>query len=263
MQQGLYPVINRKSPILTRIMTFHVSPLYTMYEIQESDNEHIGDIPKTLTKQEKNKKMPYTSNAEMVAERFHVDVDFLSKLNPDKNMKNLQPGDQLKVPNVQPFKIKELEKGEKAQKQPKFSARKIKISTSDRMLMLYEEEKLLAAFPITPGSKNLPAPKGVWKLQSITYLPWFRYDKKMLKEGKRSKDYYNIPPGPNNLVGIIWMNLNKRGIGIHGSNEPETVGRSTSHGCIRLSNWDAMKLSKIVTPGIKVYIDNDKDSIAQ
>jgi len=232
-----------------------ISPVYIRYEIREEDKKYIGKVPNKPAAQEKNKGMPYTTFAELVAERFHVDLDFLAQHNPDKDIKKLQLGDQLSVPNVDPFYIEDLEKGKKPEEQPELSKRIIKITTTERMLELYEEDRLLAAFPITLGSKDLPAPKGTWKIKSITYLPWFRYDKKMLKEGKRSANYYNIPPGPNSPVGIVWMNLNKRGIGIHGSDEPDTIGRSASHGCIRLSNWDAMKLSKMITPGIKVQID--------
>ena len=101
----------------------------------------------------------------------------------------------------------------------------------------------------------MPTPIGVWKVKKITYLPWFRYDKKMLYEGEHSSNYYNIPPGPNSPVGVVWIGLNKPGIGIHGDNTPQTIGRSTSHGCIRLSNWDAVKLSKMITTNIPVQIN--------
>jgi len=190
----------------------------------------------------------------LIAERFHSDVTFLQKLNPNKNMNKLQPGDELNVPNVTPFLIEKIS-DKKVPKQSKFSHRSITINLKNRILTLYEGEKILAIFPISPGSNDLPTPKGVWKIQKITYLPWFRYDKSMLNKGKPSKNFYNIPPGPNNPVGVVWIGLNKPGIGIHGTDTPQTIGRSVSHGCIRLSNWDAVELSKMITTKISVKVE--------
>ena len=76
----------------------------------------------------------------------------------------------------------------------------------------------------------------------------------MLNHGVRTSDFYNIPPGPNNPVGVLWMGLNKPGIGIHGTNNPETIGRAGSHGCIRTANWDAARLKNMVSPGTVVTI---------
>jgi lipoprotein-anchoring transpeptidase ErfK/SrfK len=85
-------------------------------------------------------------------------------------------------------------------------------------------------------------------------MPWFRHDEGVLNHGVRTNDFYNIPPGPNNPVGVLWMGLNKPGIGIHGTNNPETIGRAGSHGCIRTANWDAARLKDLVSPGTKVTI---------
>nr|WP_255411112.1 L,D-transpeptidase [Legionella sp. km772] len=129
------------------------------------------------------------------------------------------------------------------------------MNIKEATLIVYEGEEILAAFPISSGSKDLPTPKGLWNIQKITYLPEFRYDKKMLTEGKKGKHYYNLPSGPNSPVGVVWIGLNKSGIGIHGTDTPQTIGRSTSHGCIRLSNADAMKLSTLITLHTPVQID--------
>jgi lipoprotein-anchoring transpeptidase ErfK/SrfK len=88
----------------------------------------------------------------------------------------------------------------------------------------------------------------------VTILPNFRWDEAMLQHGRRSRDYYLIPPGPRNLVGVVWIGLNKKGIGIHGTDNPDTIGRSASHGCIRLANWDAIRLANEVTTGMMVEI---------
>ncbi len=116
-------------------------------------------------------------------------------------------------------------------------------------------ERLVACFPITPGSTAIPTPKGEWHVVAKTLLPEFRWDKSVLMTGKRSERFYQLPPGPNNPVGICWIALNKPGIGMHGTAEPDTIGRSASHGCIRLSNWDAFKVYGMVAPNTKVIIE--------
>ncbi len=122
------------------------------------------------------------------------------------------------------------------------------------MLGVFGADKLVAAYPVTIGSAQTTSPIGEWKVSRITKLPTFRYDKQMLKYGKRSGNFHMLPPGPNSQVGVIWISLNKKGIGLHGTNEPETIGRSVSHGCVRLANWDVVRLAQKVKPGVPVSI---------
>ena len=172
---------------------------------------------------------------------------------PRMDLKKVKPGDTVTVPNVQPFEIEKL--GEAfIPPNPAFANRKIWIDTRERFLEIFENDQLVAEFPITPGSKTLPAPKGVWKILGAATLPWFRHDEGVLQHGVRTNDFYNIPPGPNNPVGILWMGLNKPGIGIHGTNNPETIGRAGSHGCIRMANWDAARIKDLVSIGNVVTI---------
>ena len=114
--------------------------------------------------------------------------------------------------------------------------------------------KLVGSYPITPGSKRLPAPVGDWFVRGFSWMPTFRWDEAMLQHDERSKNAVHLPPGPNNPVGILWMELSHKGSGIHGTEAPETIGRATSHGCIRLANWDALDLGKKVLPGVHVRI---------
>ncbi len=138
-----------------------------------------------------------------------------------------------------------------------FKSRFIFIDTRERMLELYESEcgPLLASFPITPGSGRFATPPGHWKIVGITLMPTFRWDESVLEYGVRSDQFYQLPTGPNNPVGILWAGLSKPGIGIHGTNNPETIGRASSHGCMRTANWDAIRLSKMITKGIPVIIE--------
>ncbi|HXA10301.1 MAG TPA: L,D-transpeptidase family protein [Chthoniobacterales bacterium] len=226
---------------------------YTNYTIRPEDENFVGEVASKPAEQAKLKAMKYGSLLEFVAERYHAAEDFLRKINPEVDLEKLKPGDTVKVPNVQPFEIEKLsEKFIPAN--PAFATRQIFIDTRENFLEVRDGDKLLAEFPITPGSKTLPAPKGVWKILGIATLPWFRHDEGVLNYGVRTGDFYNIPPGPNNPVGILWMGLNKPGIGIHGTNNPETIGRAGSHGCIRTANWDAARLKDMVSPGNVVTI---------
>ncbi len=131
----------------------------------------------------------------------------------------------------------------------------IHISTKECLLELRDGDRLVAAFPVTPGSKAIPTPVGTWKIVAKTLMPNFRWDHEMLMHGKRSDTAYELPPGPNNPVGIAWIALNRPGIGMHGTTSPDTIGRSASHGCIRLANWDAFKLYGMVDKGLRVVIE--------
>ena len=186
-------------------------------------------------------------------ERYHSAEAYIQKLNPGKNWEHLQPGDVLRVPNVLPFEVENFVEG-KIPANPAFANRKIFVDTFEHLLEVFDQDQLVCVFPITPGSKTLPAPVGTWKILGATIWPWFRYDEGMLNYGVRTENYYNLPPGPNNLVGVLWMGLNRPGIGIHGTNNPETIGRAASHGCIRLANWDAARLKDLVSVGNTVII---------
>ena len=177
----------------------------------------------------------------------------MRKLNPGIDLEKLQPGDVVKVPNVQPFEIEKLAEAF-VPPNPAFATRQVYIDTRERFLEVREDNRLIAEFPITPGSKTLPAPLGVWKILGAATLPWFRHDEGVLQHGVRTNDFHNLPPGPNNPVGILWIGLNKPGIGIHGTNNPETIGRAGSHGCIRMANWDAARVKDLVSVGNTVTI---------
>jgi lipoprotein-anchoring transpeptidase ErfK/SrfK len=230
-----------------------VPETYTDYTIPEEALAFVGETKSKPSEQAKLKRMHYGSLLELVAERFHSAEEFLKKLNPGMNLEELKPGDTVKVPNVLPFKIEDLKPGF-AEKNPELAKRKIYIDTKDRFLLVYDDKQLVAEFPITPGSSKLPAPMGLWRLVGIATLPVFRHDEGVLNHGEKTSTFFNLPPGPNNPVGILWMALSKPHVGIHGTNNPETIGRAASHGCIRTANWDAARVRELVTVGTPVSI---------
>jgi lipoprotein-anchoring transpeptidase ErfK/SrfK len=226
---------------------------FATYTITVEDEKFVGPAPSKPSEQAKLKSLPYGSLWEFVAEKFHSAEEYLQRLNRDKDLEKLKPGDTVTVPNVVPFQIEKLSEGF-VPPNPAFANRRIIIDTVERTLEIREKNTLIYEFPITPGSTKLPAPKGIWKILGIATMPWFRHDEGVLNFGVRTEDYFNLPPGPNNPVGILWMGLNKPGIGIHGANNPETIGRAGSHGCIRTANWDAAKIKDLVTVGDVVAI---------
>jgi len=231
-----------------------VYPIYTEYIITAEDEKTVGPLPTKPPEEARMKRMPYPSLTIFLEERYHASPDFIQKLNPGKNLDRLKAGDVVRVPNVAPFKIEDI-KDHKVPDNPAFALRSIYVSVADKMLDLYDGPRLIASFPITPGSRTLPAPPGIWNIIGIFTMPEFRWDEAMLEHGHRSSNFFQIPPGPRNPVGILWCGLNKTGIGIHGTNVPETIGRAASHGCIRLANWDAIRFSKMITTGIPVTIE--------
>lgn len=132
--------------------------------------------------------------------------------------------------------------------------RAIVLLRSERLIELYEDGRIVACFPCTPGSAKIPVPLGKWKITSNILLPHFRWDKSVLESGVRSENAFMLPPGPNSPVGIVWMGINRPSIGMHGTNTPDRIGRNESSGCIRLANWDAFTLCQLVKAGTPVEV---------
>jgi lipoprotein-anchoring transpeptidase ErfK/SrfK len=231
--------------------------------------------------------MLYADLWELVAERFHCDLDFLHELNRNIPKNELTVGSVLRVPDVTEFEIakvaalekqrKEEEKAKKGSREQQENSsqaaapspspaengttsatpasggeapiRRLELLRAERLIELYEGDRLVACFPCTPGSREVPVPDGQWKVTKNVLMPYFRWDKSVLENGVRSDNAYNLPPGPNNPVGVVWMAINKPSVGMHGTPHPDQIGRNESHGCIRMSNWDALLLSELVEKG--------------
>ena len=252
-----------------------VEPVFIPYTVTEADLQMVGRVPDNIAAKAKLKFLPYRDPAGAIAEKFHCDIHFLDQLNPGK-LKKIKAGDQLKVPNVEPFELASvkaiqpgsdttLQAANEVEDQPEAQALtpgesaaprnvSIKIDTKTNMLGVFEGENLIAAYPVTIGSAQTASPIGDWKVRGIARLPRFRYDKEMLEHGERSGNFYMLPPGPRNPVGVMWIALNKKGIGIHGTDDPRSIGRAVSHGCIRLANWDAVRLATKIKAGDNVSI---------
>ncbi len=271
-------------PDLSDLDLASVDPLFLSYEVSEDDLKQVGELPSKIPEQAKLKALPYQSAAEAIAEKFHMDEGYLDELNPGKT-KTIKAGDMLKVVNVVPFEksaIEALKQGDKDKEEDKDKKKEkdtedkdeavsnkpdnaevkkdddskliVHINTETNMLSVFDNDKLVAAYPVTVGSEQTESPVGKWKVTKISTMPNFRYDKSMLKKGVRSDDFHMLPPGPNNPVGVMWIQLSKDGIGIHGTNDPATIGRASSHGCIRLANWDVVRFAEKIEINVPVTI---------
>ncbi|MEQ1751202.1 MAG: L,D-transpeptidase family protein [Prosthecobacter sp.] len=242
-----------------------IEPLYLSYTVTETDLQNLGPVPDDVPAQAKLKALPYQTAAESIAEKFHTDVDFLNELNPGK-ARDIKVGATLRVPNVEPFEIatvKDLKPGSElavndieddAKDEPVATQTAVKIDIKTSMLTVHEDGKLIAAYPVTIGSEQTKSPVGDWKVRGVAKMPNFRHDRAMLNKGERSDKFHILPPGPNNPVGVIWIALNKKGIGLHGTSDPDSIGRSASHGCVRLTNWDIFRLAGKIKAGVPVSI---------
>ena len=283
-QQSPQDVKGNATPDVNGLDLASVEPVFMSYAVTPADIQNVGKLPTSPKEQAKLKSLLYRDPADAIAEKFHCDIHFLEQLNPGKT-KSIKPGDQLRVPNVEPFEVgavQELKPGseinapaanELPDEADKTSEEKpaprqdpsaapasppsmpsVKIDTKANMLAVSEGDKLVAAYPVTVGSTQTASPIGDWKVQRMSKWPRFRYDEKMLKHGQRSGHFYMLPPGPRSPVGVLWIALNKKGIGMHGTATPDSIGHSVSHGCIRLANWDVVRLAERIKVGTPVSI---------
>lgn len=129
-------------------------------------------------------------------------------------------------------------------------AAKVVVDKSDGVLRAYDaNDKLIMVAPATMGSKLDPLPLGQWKILTVAFLPPWKYNPAILKKADKSDPVVDIKPGPNSPVGVVWIDLSKEHYGIHGTSEPQQIGRAESNGCIRLTNWDAARLALMVKAG--------------
>ena len=191
-------------------------------------------IPADMMAKSKLEHLGYTSLEEAIAERFHASPALLRKLNLGKSR---AAGVVLTVPNV-------------VDAPPLAKAAKVVVDQSDASVSLVDAAgKAYARFPATSGSKHDPLPIGDWKINGVARNPTFHYNPKLFWDADAGHSKATIAAGPNNPVGVAWVDLSKEHYGIHGTPEPATIGKTQSHGCIRLTNWDVLRLASAVVPG--------------
>ena len=212
---------------------------FTTYEITATDaaGPYVASVPADYGEKAKLEKLSYTSVAEMLAERFHMDEKYLIALNPGVNFD--RPGTIVKVAN--------------SNAELKYEVGRIVADKARKQLRIYDtHNRLVASYPATIGSENTPSPVGTHTVERVAMNPEYTYNPKInFKQGNNDR-VLKIPPGPNGPVGSVWIALSKPTYGIHGTPDPEKIGKTYSNGCIRLTNWDAEELAKRVTKGVTV-----------
>ena len=174
-------------------------------------------------------------------------------------------GQQIRVPNIGGDRIAPGAVKEKSWQQTLASlgigteqpqVDRIVVSKSENTLKAYEGEKLVALFTVSSGSEQFPLPIGEWDILGVAHNPPYSYDPEVLSGDESEEgETYELPPGPNGPVGIVWIDLSKEHYGIHGTPDPSTIGRAQSHGCVRLTNWDAARLAQMVSQSTQVIFE--------
>ena len=215
-------------------------PVLFTYTVTADDVDGpFSDVPADMEAKAALDELGYESAAEALGEKFHASPDLLRKLNPGKSLD--EAGATLKVPNVNTGQLP--------------AAAKVIVDASDSVLMLADEDdRVFAQFPTTTGSEHDPLPIGEWKVNGVARNPVFHYNPDLFWDADPSHSKAEIPPGPNNPVGVVWIDLSKEHYGIHGTPVPSTIGKTQSHGCIRLTNWSADLVAAAVSPGTPVVL---------
>jgi lipoprotein-anchoring transpeptidase ErfK/SrfK len=217
-------------------------------------------IPEDYAEQAKLERMVYSSPLEKLAERFHTTPDVLVALNGANTP--LTPGTRITVPNTIP-----RSRAYPADATPEWKATlaslnveagvpgaaRIVVDKSDKVVrVLGANGRLLAQYSATIGSSRDPLPLGEWKVLHVSPNPDWKMNPAILKSVSDTKEAQVIPPGPNNSVGVVWIDLSKEHYGIHGTPNPEKIGLTESNGCVRLTNWDAARVALMVKAGTPV-----------
>lgn len=223
-------------------------PLAKLYTITAGDvaGPFAPDVGSDLVKLAALPRGPlFTTPLEALAARFHMDRDRLAALNPGVDFKTA--GVQIVVIDAVPAPFR---KGDVAS---------IRISKSADLVAAFDAKgRLLAAYPATVGSRERPSPHGVHKVVSVSLPASYVYDPARLSWGPRKHAKFTIKPGPKGPIGTVWIALDAPTYGIHGAPRAETIGKAASHGCVRLTNWDAENLAAGVSPGVTVEFRGER-----
>jgi lipoprotein-anchoring transpeptidase ErfK/SrfK len=216
----------------------------TAYTITDEDaaGPFSEAIPEDMTEKAKLPGLYYTSVLEALGERFHASPTLLKRLNPRAHF---VAGETLRVPNVSPDPVL-VHAG----------VVKVVVSKKTSALTVYNQKnQVVFHAPVTSGSEHDSLPLGRWMVTSVQRHPTFNYNPSLFWDADPANAKATIAAGPNNPVGVVWIDINKPHYGIHGTPEPARIGYSASHGCVRLTNWDASRLADLVTKGTSIVFE--------
>ncbi len=217
-------------------------PVLATYTVTDKDAAGpFVKIPADMMERARLDYLGYENVSEALAEKFHLSPRLLRDLNPGKKF---AAGDEIRVPDV-------------ANAKAKMKAASITLAKSARVLRVLDKDgRVIAQFPISVGSPRDELPEGKLKIVSEVRDPVFEFDPAKLADTNPKHARAKIAAGPNSPIGVVWMGLSKPHYGIHGTPQPALVGRIETHGCIHLTNWDALKLSALASPGVPVNVES-------
>ena len=235
------PLTGKLDDATWAVLSTDQAPVLDTYTVTAADIAGpYRTVPAAMADKAKLPALGYANLAEALGEKFHCSPALLRRLNPGKSF--TRAGEQLLVPNVLAAK-------------PLPKATSILVDASDGTLTLLDAGGMpIAQFPASTGSTHDPLPEGRWEVRGVATNPDYRYNPKLFWDAKAGDAKARIAPGPNNPVGAVWIQLSKAHYGIHGTPEPGKIGKTQSHGCIRLTNWDAQMVAKAIARGAVVLL---------
>ncbi|MSR65499.1 MAG: murein L,D-transpeptidase [Verrucomicrobiae bacterium] len=219
---------------------------FTQYTLTEDDLKNIASVPLTWKGKSEQPTLTYETVIEMIAEKFHATEQIIQTLNSDVNFAQAKAGQALNVPNVMVPKTYE-------------KAHVVRVKLSKKVIVAYgDNDQIIGFFPCSIGADKAKRPVGELKVIAIAPKPNFTWDPAVFAESPEAqtiKSKLIIPPGPNNPVGVYWIGLNRTGYGMHGTPKPEDIGKTESHGCFRLANWNVLALAEMIEIGTPLIVE--------
>ncbi len=242
--RGLAPGVQRRKALLEAFGEGETQSVVS-YTITEADAAGpFTVIPEDMTEKSKLTRLDFSSPLEELGERFHSSPALLKRLNPRAKF---AAGEQIRVPNIS------------AEERPAPHAGnvgKVVVSKKASALTVYTRDgKPIFYAPVTSGSEHDSLPLGNWAVTAVARNPIYNYNPDLFWDADPGNAKATVPAGPNNPVGVVWIDINKPHYGLHGTPEPGRIGYSASHGCVRLTNWDATRLAALVSKGTPVVFE--------
>jgi lipoprotein-anchoring transpeptidase ErfK/SrfK len=266
--QGVDPTGKLDGATWDRLVHTSDEPVLREYTTTTADvaGPFVKTIPKDFKQMARLDRLAYHSSKQLLAEKFHLSEQLLLALNKGKNLE--QTSTNIVVANVPPLEMPKSSRADGHRSRPattgaageSVKAARVVVDKSERSVrVLGADGALIAYYPATIGSAEKPAPSGSFEVRGVSYDPTYRYDPRYQFKGQQARQPVTVAPGPNNPVGLVWIALSAKSYGIHGTPDPDKISKTASHGCIRLTNWDALALAHLVRKGTPVdFVTDDR-----
>jgi lipoprotein-anchoring transpeptidase ErfK/SrfK len=245
-QQKEHLPVTGEADAATKARLFLNAPAERSYTVTSEDLGRLSSVGATWLAKSVQDRLDYENALELVSEKGHAHPNLIRMLNPSVDWNNVSPGTMLKVPDVEIPATRA-------------KAALVRIRLHEKSLDVFDRStNLLAHFPCSIARQVEKRPVGKLEVESIAFNPNYKFSPEIFPESEEARQLKRplmIPQGPNNPVGTAWIGLNRPGYGIHGTPRPEEVGRTESHGCFRLANWNAEYLAQLVEIGTPVIIE--------